>query len=221
MALIRVVGDSRQDGLVKAARVCGACLLAVVVAFGAPSRAQTPVAHSTANGEWPSYGGDLASTKYSPLDQITGSNFGSLKIAWRAKSPDGFLSLTLPDGSEWSAESKAIFDELNRLDPKRWRDGQPPFVANFKATPLMVGGVLYLNTPASVGAAFDARTGALKWVNNPKSYEAGTTTMSLRWNQRGVAYWTDGSEERHLLGNGRRLPGGGRRQDRPAREGIR
>ena len=33
------------------------------------------------------------------------------------------------------------------------------------------------------------RTGALKWVYNPKSYEAGTTTMSLRWNQRGVAYW--------------------------------
>jgi hypothetical protein len=166
------------------------------------TRAQGPVVHSTASGEWPTYGGDLASTKYSPLDQITGSNFGSRKIAWRAKSPDGFLSLTLPDGSEWSADSKAIFDEWNRLDPKRWRDGQPPFVANFKATPLMAGGVLYLNTPASVGAAFNARTGALKWVYNPKSYEASTTTMSLRWNQRGVAYWTDGSEERIYWGTG-------------------
>ena len=60
---------------------------------------------------------------------------------------------------------------------------------NFKATPLMVGGTLYVNTPASVGAAFDARTGALKWIYNPKSYEAGTTTLTLRWNQRGVAYW--------------------------------
>ena len=37
---------------------------------------------------------------------------------------------------------------------------------------------------------------------NPKSYEAGTTTMSLRWNQRGVAYWSDGKEERIFWGTG-------------------
>lgn len=137
--------------------------------------AQTPAVPSTARGDWPTYGGDLASTKYSPLDQINASNFGTLRPAWRAKSPDGFLSLTLPDGSEWFADSKVIFDELNRLDPKRWRNGQPPFVQNFKATPLAVNGTLYVNTAASVGAAFDARTGALKGVYNPRSCEAGTT----------------------------------------------
>ena len=27
------------------------------------------------NGEWPTYGGDLANSKYSPLDQITAANF--------------------------------------------------------------------------------------------------------------------------------------------------
>lgn len=164
--------------------------------------AQAPPAPSTARGEWPTYGGDLASTKYSPLDQISAANFSALRIAWRAKSPDGFLSLTLPDGTEWSADSKLIFDELNRLDPKRWRDGQPPFVQNFKATPLMVNGTVYVNTAASVGAAYDARTGALKWVYNPKSYESGTTTLTLRWNQRGVAYWTDGKDERIYWGTG-------------------
>jgi quinoprotein glucose dehydrogenase len=37
----------------------------------------------TAGGEWPSYGGDLAHTRYAPLDQIDASNFGSLTIAWR------------------------------------------------------------------------------------------------------------------------------------------
>ncbi len=62
------------------------------------------------------------------------------------KSPDAFLSMTLPDGTEWSADSKLIFEELSRIDPKRWRDNQPPFVQNFKATPLMVGGTLYVNT---------------------------------------------------------------------------
>ncbi|MGH9218205.1 MAG: hypothetical protein ACRD1W_02815, partial [Vicinamibacterales bacterium] len=71
------------------------------------------------------------------------------------QSPDGFLSMTLPDGTEWHADSTTIFDELNRVDPKRWRDGQPPFVQNYKATPLMVGGTLFVNTPASVGAGYD------------------------------------------------------------------
>lgn len=179
-------------------------LLALVLATApaAPAPPAPSVAPSTARGEWPTYGGDLASTKYSPLDQITAANFASLKIAWRAKSPDGFLSLTLPDGTEWSADSKLIFDELNRLDPKRWRDGQPPFVQNYKATPLMVNGTVYVNTASSVGAAYDARTGALKWVYNPKSYESGTTTLTLRWNQRGVAYWTGGSDERIYWGTG-------------------
>ena len=163
--------------------------------------AQAPVP-STAGGEWPTYGGDLANSKYSPLDQINASNFSSLRVAWRMKSPDGFLSMTLPDGTEWQADSQAIFDELNRTDPKRWRDGQPPFVQNYKVTPLMVGGTLYVNTPSSVGAAYDARTGTLKWIFNPKSYEAGTTTMSLRWNQRGVAYWRDGNDERVYWGTG-------------------
>ena len=154
------------------------------------------------NGEWPTYGGDLGSTKYSPLDQINKDNFGDLEIAWRWKSVDGFLSKTVPGGGEWWSNSQHIFDALNEEDPDRWRDGQPPFIRNLKATPLMVGGVLYLNTATSTGVALDARTGETLWVYNPKSYEAGTTTMSARWNQRGVAYWTDGNEERIFWGTG-------------------
>jgi quinoprotein glucose dehydrogenase len=34
-------------------------------------------------GEWPVYGGDLGSTRYSPLDQIDASNVGQLEVAWR------------------------------------------------------------------------------------------------------------------------------------------
>ena len=157
---------------------------------------------STARGEWPSYAADLASSRYSPLDQIDRENFSTLKIAWRAVTPDATLSVTLPNGAEWIADARLVFDELNRMDAKRWRDGQPPMVANFKATPLMIGGVLYLNTPLSIGAALDARTGATRWIYNPKSYEKGTTSMSLRWNQRGVAYWTDGADERVYWGTG-------------------
>ncbi|HEX6215732.1 MAG TPA: hypothetical protein VFZ38_12960 [Vicinamibacterales bacterium] len=37
-------------------------------------------------GEWPTYGGDLASTRYSPLDQINASNFSKLQLAFRFKT---------------------------------------------------------------------------------------------------------------------------------------
>lgn len=177
----------------------GVMTCALVVAGAYPTQAQSGARKT---GEWPSYGGDLANTKYSPLDQINQENFGTLKIAWRWKSADGFLSRTVQGRGEVWASSKVIFEQLARDDPKRWRDGAPPFVSNFKATPIMVGGRLYINTPTSVGAAVDARTGETIWIYNPKSYEQGTTSMSARWNQRGVAYWSDGKEERVFWGTG-------------------
>jgi quinoprotein glucose dehydrogenase len=36
-------------------------------------------------GEWTTYGGDLASTRYSPADQINKDNFNKLEVAWRFK----------------------------------------------------------------------------------------------------------------------------------------
>src|SRR6185295_7601876 len=38
------------------------------------------------NGEWRHYGADIGNTRYSPLDQINGSNFSSLELAWRFKT---------------------------------------------------------------------------------------------------------------------------------------
>ncbi len=37
-------------------------------------------------GEWPTYGGDLTSTRYRPFDQINASNFSKLEVAWRFKT---------------------------------------------------------------------------------------------------------------------------------------
>src|SRR5262245_42840516 len=37
-------------------------------------------------GEWTTYGADLASTRYSPLDQINASNFNKLQLAFRFKT---------------------------------------------------------------------------------------------------------------------------------------
>src|SRR5262245_53303845 len=41
---------------------------------------------STKNGEWPHYTADLTGSRYSPLDQINGANFGKLEVAWRFKT---------------------------------------------------------------------------------------------------------------------------------------
>ena len=38
------------------------------------------------NGEWTTYGGDIANTRYAPLDQINAGNFNKLEVAWRFKT---------------------------------------------------------------------------------------------------------------------------------------
>ena len=103
--------------------------------------------YGTTNGEWPSYGGDLGSTTYAPLDQIDATNFGELEIAWRWQSVDGAL-------------------DLEALRQERPEIG----ISNLKATPLMVGGVLFLSTPLGQAVAIDAGTGQTLWVYDSESY---------------------------------------------------
>jgi quinoprotein glucose dehydrogenase len=55
-------------------------IVVAVAALGVGLRGQTK------GGDWTTYGGDLASTRYSPLDQITKDNFGKLEVAWRMKT---------------------------------------------------------------------------------------------------------------------------------------
>jgi len=125
------------------------------------------------NGEWPAYGGDLGSTKYSALDQIDEDNVDRVRVAWRWMSPDN-----------------AITAENERLAP-----------GAFKGTPIMVGGVLYVRTSLSLVAAIDAATGEQIWSFDPASYEAGRPT-NLGFNTRGVAYWSDGQEARIFVATG-------------------
>ena len=60
----------------------------VALLVGALIWAMLPIAgqSNANNGEWRTYGGDLANTCYSPLDQITAANFNTLEIAWRFKT---------------------------------------------------------------------------------------------------------------------------------------
>ena len=150
-----------------------ACLI-LVAGMSAPAAAQ----QGAPNGEWPYYGGDLGGTKYSGLDQIDASNFNDLEIAWRWRSADGGLDLDA---------LRAIHPDLSLL--------------NLKATPLMIGGVVYIVTPLRLAVALDAGTGATLWVHNPEV--VGETRYSINANNfssRGGAYWRDGNEERFYYG---------------------
>ena len=129
-------------------------------------------------GDWTSYGGTNWSQKYSPLDQINRENFKDLKVAWTWTSPDHDLLKRIPDYPEW-----------------------PMHANGFKATPLVVNGVMYVSTGLHQIAAIDPATGVTKWLCDPEAYRDGAQADVLGWISRGVAYWTDGkSDERVLLG---------------------
>jgi quinoprotein glucose dehydrogenase len=132
---------------------------------------QVGASNGVQKGEWRFYGGDQGSGKYSPLDQINRENVQKLKVAWSWDSPD-----------------LKILEQNSKL-----------YTLGYEATPLMIGGVLYISTSLSQVAAIDAATGKTIWVYNPKSYETGQPT-NLGFVHRGVAYWTDGKAERIFIG---------------------
>jgi quinoprotein glucose dehydrogenase len=56
--------------------------ITAIFAFTAAVRGQS----GATGGEWRTYGGDLGSTRYAPLDQINAANFNQLEVAWRFKT---------------------------------------------------------------------------------------------------------------------------------------
>ena len=141
-----------------------AVVLSAVVWNALVTRAQSGVQTGAKTGEWPTYGGDLGNTRYSPLDQINAENFSKLEVAWRFKT--------------------------DNLGPR------PEF--QLEATPLMVKGVLYSTAGTRRAViALDAETGELLWTHSEN--EGGRGDVAPRQlSGRGLAYWTDGTEERIL-----------------------
>jgi quinoprotein glucose dehydrogenase len=127
--------------------------------------------HASAQ-DWPSYGGDNGSSKYSPLDQINAENVDQLQIVWE------WASLDNPTVASNLAEGN------NRAVP-----------AGYKATPLVVDGVMYVSTSFGRVVALDAASGDLRWSFDTRAWEAGRP-MNLGYNTRGVAYWARGDKKR-------------------------
>ncbi|HWE52064.1 MAG TPA: pyrroloquinoline quinone-dependent dehydrogenase [Bryobacteraceae bacterium] len=116
------------------------------------------------SGEWPAYGGDLGSTRYSSLSQIKADNFNQLEVAWRFKT--------------------------DHLGPR------PEY--QLEATPLMVKGVLYTTAGSRRSViALDAASGELLWMHSENEGARGAAAPRAL-SGHGVAYWTDGKEERIL-----------------------
>src|SRR5207342_3159291 len=113
-------------------------------------------------GEWRSYGADLASTRYSPLDQVNASNFNKLEVAWRFKT--------------------------DALGPR------PEF--NLQSTPIVANGVMYTTAGTRRAVvALNPTTGEMLWMHSMVEGARGEAAPR-QLSGRGLAYWTDGREER-------------------------
>src|SRR5580704_9095332 len=92
------------------------------------------------SGEWRSYGGDKAFTRYSPLGQINRDNVKNLKVVWTRGAVDPLIKDKFPD-----------------LSPSNY----------FRGTPVMIDGILYAPNGVGLIEAFDAKTGVTRWVQQP------------------------------------------------------
>lgn len=136
-----------------------------------PEDRQRAFDYSTAHGDWPAYGGDLGARKYSPLAQITAANAAGLRVAW-----------------VWEAfDNHRYVGGRGRKTP----DG-------FKATPLMVGGRLFVRTAFSAVAALDPITGETLWTFDHGTGDGPRPPM-FGFSTRGLAYHRLGGDERVLL----------------------
>ena len=89
-----------------------------------------------ADGQWPYYGGDAGSTKYSALDQITTENVSTLKTQWFWGSPEnasiklryqpGWVTFSI-DGTLAYPSTGEVIDRETRTIIARLRDekGRP------------------------------------------------------------------------------------------------
>ena len=117
------------------ARLLG--LVGAVVLAGGIAMGGAPVGPSA--DDWPVYGHDTSSSRYSPLTDITRENVGQLKVAWTYHTGD------ISDGKG-----------------QRRRSG-------FETTPIVVDGTLYLTTGFNRVIALDPASGAERWSYDPRT----------------------------------------------------
>src|SRR5258706_4713745 len=152
------------------------CLRILACIAALLSRTAVVAQRGAPNAKWPTYGGDPGSTKYAPLDQINPRTVNELRVVWR-----------------WHSAYNAIVTANRAV--------LPAYPAAFKATPIMVDGVLYIKTSMSQASAIDAATGKQLWNFDPEAWRR-ERPANTGYNARGVAYWSDGTSARIFLPTG-------------------
>ncbi len=103
-----------------------------------------------------------------------------------------------PSTSQYSALTQIDRDNVARLEVA-WTynsgDADPKNRSQIQCNPIIINGVLYATSPVLNLFALDAATGSEMWVFKPFENEYDSYGMGVN---RGVAYWTDGQEERIL-----------------------
>ena len=132
-------------------------------------------------------------------------------IPWLAASVSAQEGARAGEWSYFAADAGSTkyspLDQINRTNVDdlqiawRWKSDnlgpRPDF--NLQATPLMVGGTLYTTAGSRRDvAAIDGATGETLWIYRLDEETRGAKAPLRAASGRGVAYWTDGTEERIL-----------------------
>jgi len=149
-------------------------------------------ARAESGKEWSTYGGDVANTRYSTLDQIKTSNVKNLKVAWafplgvlegQETTPlvvGGTMYVTSPRGPKY------VFALDARTGAVKWRYApeMPGDIAAAVCCGLVNRGVAYANGKVFVGrldgmlVALDAASGKELWKVKVADYKAGDDITS-------------------------------------------
>jgi quinoprotein glucose dehydrogenase len=167
--------------------------LIVSALFCASALAVADRADSQSSSDWPFYGYDAGSTRFSPLRQITPANVSHLKLAWTYDMrPAG---VPKPDNKVLEAQSQAIWIRQQGVTipppgaPMAIRgiggrvDPAPSSAEEF--TPIVVDNTMFVGTPFGRVVALDATTGKEKWAFHLSGNEPIVTVRSVR----GFHYW--------------------------------
>jgi len=151
-----------------------------------------PPARAQSGGEWTTYGGDYANTRYSSLNQITTSNVGRLRVAWLrtlgSLESQEATPIVIGDTMYVSTSTgpRYVF-ALNAKDGSvKWKY-EPELPPDFAATVccgLASRGVAYANGKVFVTrldakmVALDANTGKELWSVTVVDYKSGHAITS-------------------------------------------
>jgi quinoprotein glucose dehydrogenase len=140
LALLHITRDLTQILARALAKPLLPLILVLLLALSLTSPSQLFAQTGAIDGEWQAYGGDIGSTKYTPLDQIDASNIDQLQIAWRRPALDSFYT---------------------DLNPNQ------RFSNNYVAAAIINDGIAYIPNGVGLVEAFNPGTGETLWVQQP------------------------------------------------------